>query len=1060
MATAEHPVLRRAHRWLTRSAANAESDAELIRRFVGNRDEAAFAALVDRHGAMVLGTARRAVGCFQDAEDVFQATFLALSRRAGHLRKPETLPAWLHRTAHHLGLKVVRDRGRRRRAEARCPAPAPAALNDMSAQELLTVLDAELARLPEALRLPLVLCCLEGLTQDEAADRLGWTSGSVRGRLERARRRLRDRLNRRGLTFAAGAGMSLLLAKPTVAEPLRTAVVRSAVSGISPSPAVTALVNATAGPSLRTAALAVMVVGASVIGLALAAGAREPKEDPPAVAGPAARTTDPGSSLPEGAVVRLGWSPHRIGNSAFALTQDGKEIITVAPEGIVCRFDATTGRLLGHRQLTPRTDVFAGGQTSARLAEDGKVAAIFERTADGPRVTVWDVANSKVIFQRSAEKGVEVGNYALSPDGKVLAVREDIGQRTVLRSYDTTTGLRGELGELEYNVYDMQFSGDGKRLVVSQISARNDKGPREFLSCFDVPGRKQVWKLPHHCAQFAFSPDGRSVVYAPFTRRGFHLIETDVESGNVTERDLPDSPGVAHPNQPLLFAPDSRTLVVGTFNSSLVAWDVRTGEGVSRIRLSDPTGTGYGPRIGAFSADGKTVVTNIGVLQRWDLTTGKPVFDCSPGDGLGGPVEYMAYTADGKQVFASGWSLNSGLWDVGGWGQTAYRPQRFGHQLFPTPVGLRAIELDRYKKPFNEVTVFDPVAGTAVETVRWASENEVGINGLRFAALAGDGRTLLVVHGDEPDGGGKSHVTAHDIPTGRRLSRFSVPGDLYFRKSPFSPCGRWVVLAGKVYHVRTGTELFAPAGDNGERLKPGGRWAEGPVWFSPDGRLLAGFLERVDGGKAGPSVAVWELASGKILARFPGTALTADVAFSPDGRTMVLADARGARLHDLLTGHQISEFLTPDITLEGHLGGGAQTLIFSPEGRALSTGHRNGSITVWAVPRPVAAKANGDLWTELAAESPATARGAVVRATRDPLVAMNILAEKFRPMNAPPTRRRPRSSRSWTTTSSPSGKKPPGSSRSWGRRPSDRCSRPWAGCRPRRHANGSWGCWT
>ncbi|MBO0700230.1 MAG: RNA polymerase sigma factor, partial [Zavarzinella sp.] len=205
MATT-HPALRHVRRWLQRAGPAAGNDAELVRRFAKQGDQAAFAELVDRHGPMVLAVARRVVADYQAAEDVFQATFLALARRAGRIRQPEALPGWLHRTAYHIGLNAVRARARRQRAEAVRHAPPSASPPDLDARELLAILDQELARLPESLRVPLVLCCLEGLTQDEAATRLGWSPGSVRGRLERGRRLLRDRLARRGLTFAVGAG--------------------------------------------------------------------------------------------------------------------------------------------------------------------------------------------------------------------------------------------------------------------------------------------------------------------------------------------------------------------------------------------------------------------------------------------------------------------------------------------------------------------------------------------------------------------------------------------------------------------------------------------------------------------------------------------------------------------------------------------------------------------------------------------------------------------------------------------------------------------------------------
>src|SRR4051812_12906351 len=117
------------------------ADAELIRRFASGKDEAAFAELVNRHGPMVLGVARRVVGDHHVAEDVLQAPFLALACQAGHLRPPDALPAWLHQTARNLGLKAVRGRKRQLRAETgrglRASGPPPVArqdLDDLSAR--------------------------------------------------------------------------------------------------------------------------------------------------------------------------------------------------------------------------------------------------------------------------------------------------------------------------------------------------------------------------------------------------------------------------------------------------------------------------------------------------------------------------------------------------------------------------------------------------------------------------------------------------------------------------------------------------------------------------------------------------------------------------------------------------------------------------------------------------------------------------------------------------------------------------------------------------------------
>src|SRR5262245_34308191 len=150
-------------------------------------------------------------------------------------------------------------------------------------------------------------------------------------------------------------------------------------------------------------------------------------------------------------------------------------------------------------------------------------------------------------------------------------------------------------------------------------------------------------------------------------------------------------------------------------------------------------------------------------------------------------------------------------------------------------------------------------------------------------------------------------------------------------------------------------------------------------------------------GPAADTLVVWELASARVLARITGTATVAEVAFAPDGRLVALADGRGVRLYDLLTGRNLTTFSTPDIAFEvNERGAGPQTVVFAPDGKTLATGHRDGSITLWAVPRP-APTGRGDVWADLASESPAVAWAAVDRAARDTAAAVKLLAEKFAP---------------------------------------------------------------
>ncbi|WP_406695566.1 sigma-70 family RNA polymerase sigma factor [Singulisphaera sp. Ch08] len=196
---------------------NQLSDASLLERFVTSREEDAFATLVQRHGPRVLGACRRILRNEHDAEEVSQATFLVLARKAGDIPWRESVGAWLCAVAHRLSLNARAGVSRRSRHELPVAALVPAGADlgyasfpeechpqadpfaEIARRELRRVLDEELSCLPEKYRAPMVLCYLEGLTNEEAAQQLGWPSGSMSRRLERARTILRQRLASRGL---------------------------------------------------------------------------------------------------------------------------------------------------------------------------------------------------------------------------------------------------------------------------------------------------------------------------------------------------------------------------------------------------------------------------------------------------------------------------------------------------------------------------------------------------------------------------------------------------------------------------------------------------------------------------------------------------------------------------------------------------------------------------------------------------------------------------------------------------------------------------------------------
>jgi RNA polymerase sigma factor (sigma-70 family) len=198
------------------------TDGELLEGFTVRKEEDAFAELVRRHGPLVLGVCRKLLRHEQDAEDAFQATFLVLALRAGSLYSPAVLPSWLYGVATRLAARI-RAAGARRRArevplvDVATPGPQPGP----AAEDVAPVLHEEIGRLPEKYRVPLILCYLEGKTNEEAARLLACPPGTVFSRLARARERLRARLRRRGPGLATGV---LATALATLPQDARAAV--------------------------------------------------------------------------------------------------------------------------------------------------------------------------------------------------------------------------------------------------------------------------------------------------------------------------------------------------------------------------------------------------------------------------------------------------------------------------------------------------------------------------------------------------------------------------------------------------------------------------------------------------------------------------------------------------------------------------------------------------------------------------------------------------------------------------------------------------------------------
>jgi len=265
----------------------ALTDGELLSRFLNrtpSEAEAAFEAVVRRHGPMVLGVCRHVLNEPQDAEDAFQATFLLLVRKAGSIRNREVLAHWLYEVAYRTAVRVKANAARRNARERQGAAMlATGHEHDVAWIELRPVLHEEISRLPEKYRKPVVLCYLEGKTNEEVAALLEWPVGTVKGRLSRARDLLKSRLTRRGLALSAGLLASLFSQNAVLAEVVPSRLVESTVEAAmrisagevgAVSPGVAALLEPTPwprwlAPFFLLAVLLIVtggVAGASVLG--------------------------------------------------------------------------------------------------------------------------------------------------------------------------------------------------------------------------------------------------------------------------------------------------------------------------------------------------------------------------------------------------------------------------------------------------------------------------------------------------------------------------------------------------------------------------------------------------------------------------------------------------------------------------------------------------------------------------------------------------------------------------------------------------------------------------
>ncbi len=971
-------------RHVRRLAASASSDEQLLADYLARRSDEAFAALLGRHGPMVFNVCRRILHDAHAAEDVFQATFLVLADRAGAIRRRTSLAGFLHGVAYRLAV-----RARRRRVQS-----LPDAVCDKTAQptetlawqEMLGILDQELSRLSDRYRAPLVLCYLQGRTQDEAARQLGWGLNTLRRRVAQGRRLLEARLRGRGVTLSAALAGLLAAQTAAVSGPLQAATLAAVCAPLA---------SGLTGGAFRlwapwkTAALSVFATGKKLVALAALAAfgvavclacwwpshsdQAPPAHQPAATAPAGARRGEPADDpLPARSFVRLGTARYRPGSPIWGLSVSADGKLAAVSSGYSSYyparvFDLTDGRCLYSLPLTVR----GYSAEAVGLSPDGKILA----TRDSKFVCFRDAATGKelhkVKYLPAAGGSRSVTDWiTFTPDGKHVAVTL-MGDAVQL--IDVRTGAVIRTFEKGAGGCACVFSADGKWMA----SGGYDGAKRAyFVRLWEVATGKELRRFPvgsESILVLAFSPDGAMLAGGCWWEGRLRLWEA------ATGKEHKVFPKIGREIRGVAFTPDGKT--VAAAGDHIHLYDPSTGK--ERLQIARRA------RGLAFSRDGSVLTGAVsGAIYRWDPASGRQL---TPTAGQDSAVEQILVSPDGRRLFTTDQEGNLYLWETAG----GKPPRRLAggveRGVVASPDGrllawVTAIDEQnpdptgrKWNLAASQLRFYDVAAGRLIDRLP-------GFQGGDWAVgFLPDGKTLLTL-----DGGRGNYVARlWDVGSGKERRSFLVPAPKQAKARPrplirdpryttrqtaLSPDGNtlaigpywpesalfenypasvrlWDVATGKAGHqLKTPRAWVNPtaADEPGAALESSRevnqimKAADGRA-FSPDGRFLADWAQNPRGRSKLDHAYVWHVPTGRPVAALvagprPGAA---NAAWSPDGRTLATASADGTvRLWEVAT-------WTVRAELRGHRDR-VTALAFGPGGR-LYTGGLDTTVLGWDV---------------------------------------------------------------------------------------------------------------